>query len=108
MTPNLLCRIALCLSLSESGTPNPQDYPEDDREFNRYTLLGEYDSFFVALVRERLAAEAREDVDEGEFLRAHINRGIVLLQHRIRGLSDIGALIRTSGVGQGKQIYLEA
>jgi DNA sulfur modification protein DndE len=39
LTPNLLCRIGFCFSLSEPPIPNPDDYPEEDREFNRYTLL---------------------------------------------------------------------
>ncbi len=51
LTPNLLCRLGFCLSLNEASLPNPADYPEEDREFNRYTLLGEYDAFFVALLR---------------------------------------------------------
>ena len=53
LTPNLLCRIGFCLSLAEPTLPNPQDYPEEEREFNRYTLLGEYDQLFVALLKER-------------------------------------------------------
>ena len=53
LTPNLLCRIGFCLSLAEPSLPNPDEYPEEEREFNRYTLLGEYDDFFVALLKER-------------------------------------------------------
>ena len=53
LTPNLLCRLGFCLSLSEPAIPNPDDYPEEEREFNRYTLLGEYDEFFVALLTQR-------------------------------------------------------
>src|SRR5712691_12454504 len=53
LTPNLLCRIGFCLSLAEPSLPNPGDYPEEEREFNRYTLLGEYDALFVALLVER-------------------------------------------------------
>jgi DNA sulfur modification protein DndE len=53
LTPNLLCRIGFCLSLAEPTLPNPADYPEEDREFNRYTLLGEYDPLFVAVLKER-------------------------------------------------------
>lgn len=42
LTPNLLCRIGFCMSLDEPGVPTP-DCPEEEREFNRYTLLGEFD-----------------------------------------------------------------
>ena len=53
LTPNLLCRIGFCLSLAEPFIPNPDAYPEEEREFNRYTLLGEYDALFIALLKER-------------------------------------------------------
>src|SRR6202048_5542547 len=53
LTPNLLCRMAFCLSLAEPRVPNPDDYTEEEREFNRYTLLGEYDALFVALLKQK-------------------------------------------------------
>ncbi len=38
--------------------PRNEAYPEDsDREINRGTLLGEHDTVFVALLRQRLAAD---------------------------------------------------
>ncbi|MGZ3457422.1 MAG: hypothetical protein ACXU86_02835 [Archangium sp.] len=37
------------MSLEEPSLPEPLKYPEDlDREINRYTLLGEYESVFLA------------------------------------------------------------
>ena len=53
LTPNILCRIGFCLSLRENGLPNADVYPEDGQEFNRYTLTGEWDSLFVALLKQR-------------------------------------------------------
>jgi len=95
LTPNLLCRIGFCLSLEEPKSPNPAEFAEEDREFNRYTLLGEYDALFVALLRERLHRDNTElDDIEGHF-RAHLNRGIVLLQQRVRGVADLASLVPT-------------
>lgn len=93
LTPNLLCRLGLSLSLMEPRIPNPGEFPEEDREFNRYTLLGEYDALFVSLVRQRCYMDGITDPDllPGYF-RAHLNRGIGLLQHRVRHVSDLGAL----------------
>ena len=94
ITPNLLCRMAFCLSLNERGRPDSEKYPEDsEREINRYTLLGEYDAAFVALARQRML----EDKDEGrveldDYFRAHLHRGILLLATRLKGLSDLAAL----------------
>ena len=92
LTPNLLCRMGFCLSLSEQSTPNPSDYPEEDREFNRYTLLGEYDPLFIALLRERLAAD-RNRYSAEEAFRAHMNRGVLLLQQRLKDIDHLGLLM---------------
>jgi DNA sulfur modification protein DndE len=92
LTPNLLCRLGFCLSLAEQSVPDPKEFPEEDREFNRYTLLGEYDTLFIALLRERCINDGLpEEVLPGLF-RAHMNRGILLLQQRVRGLADFGVL----------------
>jgi DNA sulfur modification protein DndE len=78
----------------ESLVPDPDAFPEEDREFNRYTLLGEYDALFVALVRQRCENDGMSDPELlPAYFRAHLNRGIGLLQHRVRHISDLIALI---------------
>lgn len=93
LTPNLLCRLGFCLSLSEASAPEPANYPEEDREFNRYTLLGEYDPLFIALLRERCRKESLSDDALPGMFRAHMNRGIILLQQRVRGLVDLANIV---------------
>jgi DNA sulfur modification protein DndE len=93
LTPNLLCRIGFCLSLGEPSIPNPADYPEEDREFNRYTLLGEYDALFVALLKQRCQQDGLDPSRIPDYFRAHMNRGIVLLQRRVKSISDIAELV---------------
>jgi DNA sulfur modification protein DndE len=93
LTPNLLCRLGFCLSLAEPTVPNPADYPEEEREFNRYTLLGEYDPLFVALLKERCR---KDGVSLGllpDYFRAHMNRGATMLQHRVKSVSDLAELV---------------
>ena len=103
ITPNILCRMALCLSLEERGVPDPRTYPEDsDRQIDRPTLLGEYDAAFVALLRQRLLNDGLLSGDnlEDQF-RAHVHRGIVLLANRLKELGDLGGsliLIRQPAV----------
>lgn len=92
LTPNLLCRIGFCLSLEEPKAPNPQEFPEEEREFNRYTLLGEYDEVYVALLRQRLHQDGLPMKHLEDHFRAHMNRGITLLQQRVRGIGDLAAL----------------
>ena len=93
LTPNLLCRIGFCLSLAEPSVPDPANYPEEDREFNRYTLLGEHDPLFVALLLERCRNDGLDLTKASEYFRAHMNRGIVLLQQRTKSISDLALLM---------------
>ena len=94
VTPNFICRMALCTSLEETGAPNPDQYDKDGQEFNRYTLTGQYDPLFSALVREKLARDEL-DIDEyfDEQYRAHLNRGIASLFGRVKGMGDLVDLI---------------
>jgi DNA sulfur modification protein DndE len=92
LTPNLLCRLGFCMSLAEPGIPNPADYPEEDREFNRYTLLGEYDALFIALLKERHFSDGCEYAIEDAF-RAHMNRGIIILQRRLKDIGQLADLV---------------
>jgi DNA sulfur modification protein DndE len=93
LTPNLLCRIGFCLSLSEATIPDPAEYSDEDREFNRYTLLGEYDPLFIALLKERCLQDGLDNGRLPDYFRAHMNRGVTLLQQRVRSLSDIADLV---------------
>ena len=95
LLPNVLCRLGLSLSLVEPGIPNPEDYPSDGSEFNRYTLMGEWDTLIVALLKERCAADGLKlDNDNlSNQFRAHLNRGVGLLYGRVKGLSDLVGLL---------------
>jgi DNA sulfur modification protein DndE len=85
--------MGFCLSLEEPKVPNPAEFPEEDREFNRYTLLGEYDSIYIALLRQRLDEDGLGVDDLEGYFRAHLNRGISLLQQRVRSVADIANLV---------------
>ncbi len=91
VTPNILCRIGFTLSLDEPGIPIPEKYKEDsNREINRYTLLGEYDGAYVALLRQRMADDGLAGVhDLDTMFRAHMNRGVMLLAARVKSLPDL-------------------
>lgn len=98
LTPNLLCRFGFCLSLVEPGIPDPELYAAGQgREFNRYTLTGEWDSFFFSLLRERLVQD-KLDIEtnlEPQF-KAHLSRGVLLLTKRLKNLADIADIIAES------------
>lgn len=94
LTPNILCRIGLCLSLADRSIPDPKRYDEGGQEFNRYTLTGEWDAFFVAVVKERIIADGLDaDRDLIEQFRAHLNRGTLSLYNRVKDLGDLCELV---------------
>lgn len=97
LAPNILSRIGFCLSLSELAIPNPASYAEDDREFNRYTLLGEWDDLYVALLRQRLAKDGLSEEQMEEQFRAHINRGVITLFGLVKSPADLVDLARRRG-----------
>lgn len=99
LTPNLLCRLGFCFSLDQPGVPDIALYEGGQpREFNRYTLTGQWDALFFALLRERLVTDGL-DVErdlEAQF-KAHISRGVYLLSQRLKRPSDVARLVADSG-----------
>jgi len=104
MTPNYLCRIGFCYSLNEPRPPNPEQYNNDGQTFNRYTLLGEYDTLYMALLKERMIQENKhpeEDLYE-EFI-AHLNRGVIRVHGNVRDLTDLEDLVPGEVKGKAAQ-----
>ena len=68
------------------------------QEFNRYTLTGQYDALFMALLKERMIKEKLDYAqDLLKFFRAHIENGIILLYNRVKNLSDFIDLLPPQG-----------
>lgn len=97
LTPNYLCRMGLCYSLNEPRSPNLGEYNNDGQTFNRYTLLGEHDALYMALLKERLIQEEKDPEEDlyDEFV-AHLNRGVIRVHGNVSDLSDFQALIPNS------------
>ena len=80
------------MSLGEPSIPNLALYSADKegKEFNRYTLTGDYDLLFTALLRQRCAKDNLdlEEDFEDQFV-AHLSRGIILLYDRVKNLREL-------------------
>ena len=82
----------MCLSLKEPGQPNMKKGSQG-QEFNRFTLLGEWDSFYIALLKMRLINEGKVPSEHLlTELKEHIERGVELLFYRVRGFNDLAHL----------------
>lgn len=91
LLPNVLCRLGLTLSLGESNEPTLDADATDGSEFNRFTLMGEWDPLIVGLVERRCASNGN-GTDNGalvKYFRAHLNRGVVLLYGRVKELEGV-------------------
>src|SRR5689334_8629760 len=94
-TPNLQCRPGFCLPLEDPEIPNPDlDADAQGREFNRYTLTGQWDLLFFSLLQERLLRDGVEPEAELESqFKAHLSRGVLLLSRRLKSLADVSRLV---------------
>jgi len=74
VTPNILCRIALALSLEENFPANTENTDIKGAEFNLSTLLGDTGVVFEALLKQ---AHGNLSPKQAELmLAAHIDNGV--------------------------------
>jgi len=96
LTPNILCRFGLILSLKDPTVPDPKWYKQDGQELMRYVLLGDLDTILICLFKQRAYKDGINLKDEKlllELFRAHINRGAELLYNRVKKLEDFSNLV---------------
>ena len=94
LTPNLLARIGFCMSLNDPTPPNPEHYlPDSDREIDRHTLTGAWDALFIALIKERCRRDGFDEEALSTQFKAHMNRGVLLLDKRVRNLADLALVL---------------
>lgn len=97
LTPNLLCRIALMMSLEQGSLRDTQPPDEAGSEFNAYTLTGDYGALFAAMLRfVEEGTEPQRELDDATLLallRAHIHRGVGTLSVRVKSPLDVLRLV---------------
>ena len=95
LTPNIICRIALCFSLNSGPIINTViKLDEEGQEFNRFTLLGKRDIYYIALVKQRCIEDGLDP--QKEFMsqfKLHLNNGIISVFSRVKSLPDLINLI---------------
>ncbi|KHF41546.1 DNA sulfur modification protein DndE [Halalkalibacter okhensis] len=79
LTPNILARIAVSLSLKQSSVPSPTPSEAGGIEFNRNTLTGEHDYLYRALIAQHAQREVSDVEFFPELFNAHLERGVRLL-----------------------------
>lgn len=95
LTPNILGRFAICLSLKDPSIPNSDEYDERGSEIHPSVLFGEHEKMFMALMIKRLQHDRLDPkLYLQKQLRAHLNRGSIALWPRINDLSDFYELVK--------------
>lgn len=92
---NILCRLGFCLSLEEPGAPLPPDNLTGS-PIDRFTLLGEHDKIFIALLITWMQEKGYEDINDdslSECFIHHMNRGAEIISTRVKSMSDFTLLV---------------
>jgi DNA sulfur modification protein DndE len=79
---NVLCRWAFCRSIAEPSIPPPAKIPADSNiELTWKVFGGRHQAVYMALLKERCAADGLEISDEvlSQQFRLHLHRGIAYL-----------------------------
>ena len=95
ITPNILSRFGICLSLKDPSMPNPDEFDENGSEFYPGTLFGEHEQMYLALILDRLHHDKLDpELYLPRMIRAHINRGVIALKPRINDISSFYELVK--------------
>jgi len=79
--------------LKEPGIPD-KEKDSQGQEFNRFTLTGEWDTFYIALLKLRMI---NHDLNPNTGLlnqfKEHIERGVIILFNRVKNFNDLSTLL---------------
>ncbi|MEK4249480.1 DNA sulfur modification protein DndE [Paenibacillus sp. FSL W7-1287] len=94
LTPNILARIAVSLSLREKEKVELINIPLLGLDFNRSTLTGKYDFLYKALITEFENREVTDDEFFPDLFNAHLERGTAILEREYIQASNVNKLMR--------------
>lgn len=102
-TKAAIMRLAIALSLKVKGDPRIvsnllKTYDiknQDGNEYLRYTILGNDDYLYKILFEQHLSTYIEEDDFFPEFVNAHIERGIKLLNSELKYAKNKDVLFKT-------------
>ncbi|MEW4430359.1 DndE family protein [Paenibacillus pabuli] len=98
ITPNILIRYAVALSLKKNDPNNPiepimKDFP-DGLVLNRSTVTGEYDYVFRAMITQAAGQELTDEEYFPSYFNAHLERGIRALASEYKAAGNYEKFIR--------------
>ncbi len=85
---NVICRMAMGISLNQDVPPSIDFEDSAGQEFNKPTILGTDESLFVALVTQHYGRKISEDEMFSTYMRAEISFGINALYNQYRRVNS--------------------
>ena len=79
ITPNILARIAVSLSLKDPNPVSTEGKNNDGKYYNRSTLTGNYDYVYKALFAQHIGREISDEEFFPTLFNAHLERGLGIL-----------------------------
>jgi len=79
ITPNILARLSIALSLQLKEQPEEVMGESEGLEFNRHTLTGELDVLYKSLIKQHHGKNLSEKEYFPAIFNAHLTRGVNLL-----------------------------
>lgn len=100
ITPNILARVAVALSISRDPSLPHESSDRSGKEFNRDTLTGEYDYIFKALIAQHVGREITDEEYFPSLFNAHLERGIRILSSEFKYAKNMENLVRNLITGK--------
>lgn len=94
LTPNILARLAVALSLTIDEPAPLKKTNDQGLEFNRVTLTGRFDYIFKAMIAQHCKREISDEEYFPNLFNAHLERGIRVLQSEYKQAGNFERLIR--------------
>lgn len=89
LTPNILCRIAIMLSVQRACLTKDSSAKLDGLEFNLITLFGEHTQLYECLLRQAYGELTQKEAEA--VLAAHADDGVMVLK-AARSLTELAQL----------------
>lgn len=95
LTPNILARLAISLSLLLDESIEQFDSDTNGLEFNRNTLTGTYDFAYKAIIAQQLGRAITEEEYFPTLIKKHLDRGAKLLENEYKYAGNYEKFIKS-------------
>ena len=100
LKPYTLVKHAIAWSVKDGTSVVDYHSDTDGLELNRQTITGEYDIYFKVLIEQAAGRQLSEDEYFPKYLKAHIDRGALILESRYKHAGSLDRyILEALGVG---------